>query len=71
VLREFDLKRRAFVANGFHLPEAKGGIAWLDCDTLLLSSAIGDGMATRAGYPRTVRIWRRGARAHGGAHHNI
>jgi prolyl oligopeptidase len=61
VLREFDLKRRAFVANGFHLPEAKGGIAWLDCDTLLLSSAIGDGMATRAGYPRTVRIWRRGA----------
>ncbi|MGH6928932.1 MAG: hypothetical protein ACREEV_11485, partial [Dongiaceae bacterium] len=61
VLREFDLAAKAFVADGFVLPEAKGGAAWLDRDTLLLSSALGSGMATTSGYARTVRLWRRGA----------
>ena len=42
------------------LPEAKGGADWLDADTLLLSSAYGEGMATTSGYARTVRLWRRG-----------
>ncbi len=60
VLREFDVAAKAFVAGGFELPEAKGGIDWLDADTLLLSSAFGEGMATEAGYARTVRLWRRG-----------
>jgi prolyl oligopeptidase len=60
VLREFDLTTRQFVADGFSLPEAKGGIAWLDPDTLLLSSAFGEGNATKAGYPRTIRLWPRG-----------
>jgi prolyl oligopeptidase len=60
VLREFDLALRDFVPEGFALPEAKGGAAWLDRDNLLLSSAWGDGMATGSGYARTVRLWRRG-----------
>jgi prolyl oligopeptidase len=60
VLREFDLAAKAFVADGFVLPEAKGGATWLDRDTLLLSSAFGSGMATASGYARTVRLWRRG-----------
>ena len=60
VLREFDLSSHDFVSAGFILPEAKGGAAWLDRDTLLLSSALGDGMATSSGYARTVRLWRRG-----------
>lgn len=60
VLREFDLTTRDFVADGFALPEAKGGISWLDEDTLLLSSAFGEGNATLAGYARTVRLWPRG-----------
>ncbi|MGY3295225.1 prolyl oligopeptidase PreP (S9A serine peptidase family) [Bradyrhizobium sp. LM3.6] len=38
----------------------KGGADWLDADTLLLSSAHGEGMATSSGYSRTVRLWRRG-----------
>ncbi|WP_027577522.1 prolyl oligopeptidase family protein [Bradyrhizobium sp. WSM1743] len=59
-LREFDLATKSFVANGFTLPEAKGGVDWLDADTLLLSSAYGEGMATSSGYARTVRLWRRG-----------
>jgi prolyl oligopeptidase len=60
VLREFDLGSRDFVPEGFILPEAKGGAAWLDRDTLLLSSALGEGIATSSGYARTVRLWRRG-----------
>jgi prolyl oligopeptidase len=58
VLREFDLTARQFVADGFALPEAKGGVVWLDQDTLLLSTALGG--ATASGYARTVRLWRRG-----------
>jgi len=60
VLREFDLSAREFVPGGFFLPEAKGAAAWLDRDTLLLSSALGEDMATNSGYARTVRLWRRG-----------
>jgi prolyl oligopeptidase len=61
VLREFDLTRKAFVPDGFILPEAKSGFDWLDADTLLLASAFGgDAMQTRSGYARTIRLWRRG-----------
>jgi len=49
VLREFDLISRGFVFGGFALPEAKGGAAWADRDTLLLSSALGEDMATGFG----------------------
>jgi prolyl oligopeptidase len=59
-LREFDIATKAFISDGFILPEAKGGADWLDADTLLLSSAYGEGMATTSGYARTVRLWRRG-----------
>jgi prolyl oligopeptidase len=60
VLREFDLGARGFVPGGFELGEGKSGVSWLDRDTLLLASPLGDGMATRSGYARTVRLWRRG-----------
>jgi prolyl oligopeptidase len=59
-LREFDIDTKAFVSDGFVLPEAKGSAEWIDGDTLLLSSAYGEGMATASGYARTVRLWRRG-----------
>ena len=58
VVREFDLGTRAFVADGFVLPEAKGGASWLDADMVLLMSALGG--ATASGYARTVRRWARG-----------
>ncbi|MEA2906558.1 MAG: prolyl oligopeptidase [Alphaproteobacteria bacterium] len=60
VIREFDLDARAFVADGFALPEAKSAADWLDADTLLVTSPLGDGHATTSGYARTVRRWRRG-----------
>src|SRR6266481_5097547 len=59
-LREFDIEAKTFVADGFIVPEAKSSAQWFDDDTLLLSSAYGEGMATTSGYARTVRLWRRG-----------
>jgi prolyl oligopeptidase len=59
-LREFDVDTKSFVADGFVLAEAKSSLDWLDRDTVLLSSALGEGMATSSGYARTVRLWRRG-----------
>ncbi len=60
VQREFDITTCAFVANGFVLPECKGGTDWVDRDTLLLTAALGEGHSTASGYARTVRLWRRG-----------
>jgi len=60
-LREFDMATKTFVADGFALPEAKGGADWFDADTLLLVSSYGEGMATSSGYAKTVRLWRRGS----------
>jgi prolyl oligopeptidase PreP (S9A serine peptidase family) len=60
VLREFDLSSHEFVPDGFYLPESRSSIVWLDRDTLLLSSSLGAGMATRSGLARTIRLWRRG-----------
>jgi prolyl oligopeptidase len=61
MLREFDLSVRDFVPDGFNLPESKSSTVWLDRDTLLLSSPLGSGMATRSGFARTIRLWRRGS----------
>ena len=43
------------------MPEAKGGATWLDRDRLLVSTTLGENAATASGYPRTVRLWRRGS----------
>ena len=67
VVREFDTARRAFVAGGFVLPEAKSDAGWLDQDTLLVGTDTGPGSMTSSGYPRTVREWRRGTPLAGAA----
>ena len=60
VFREFDLKTKTFVEGGFELPEAKSQPTWLDQDTLLLGTDFGAGTMTDSGYPRTLRVWKRG-----------
>ena len=60
VSREFDLHTRAFVEDGFHRPESKGSVSWVDPDTLLVSTDTGAGSMTDSGYPRIARLWRRG-----------
>ncbi len=60
VVREFDLAGRAFVQDGFQVEEAKTRVGWIDADTVFLGTDFGPGSMTGAGYPRTVRRWRRG-----------
>ncbi|MFG1918636.1 prolyl oligopeptidase family protein [Micromonospora sp. NPDC048898] len=60
VVREFDLQGRAFVVDGFTLPEAKSSVCWIDLDTIYVATDFGPGSQTTSGYPRMVRRWRRG-----------
>ncbi len=58
--REFDLVERRFVDDGFNLPESKSRVAWRDRDSVFFGPAFEDEQMTDSGYPRQVRIWRRG-----------
>jgi len=58
--REFDTATKTFVKGGFALPEAKSEVAWVDADTLLVGTDWGPGSLTDSGYPRIVKVWRRG-----------
>jgi len=60
VTREFDLGTKTFVEVGFQRPEAKGGMDWIDEDTVYVFTDVGPGSMTESGYPRTVRRWTRG-----------
>ncbi len=60
VVREFDLERRAFVTDGFVLPEAKSDVCWIDEDNIYVGTDFGPGSLTTSGYPRVVKRWRRG-----------
>ncbi|MFF8418597.1 prolyl oligopeptidase family protein [Streptomyces sp. NPDC015680] len=60
VVREFDLATGTFVDDGFRVGEAKTRIGWIDADTVFIGTDLGPGSLTDAGYPRTVRSWRRG-----------
>jgi prolyl oligopeptidase len=61
VYREFDLVTKAFVTEGFIVPEAKSSVAWIDKDTLLVATAWDEkDSTTESGYPRIVKKWRRG-----------
>jgi prolyl oligopeptidase len=59
-LREFEVERATWAADGFALSEAKHRVAWEDGDTLLVGSDFGPGSLTKSGYPRLIRRWRRG-----------
>lgn len=60
-IREFDLEKKIFVDNGFYLHEAKTMASWLDKNNLIVSTDFGEGTLTTSGYPRIVKIWKRGS----------
>lgn len=60
VTREFDLSTRQWVTDGFERPEAKGGLSWIDKDTVYVETDFGAGSMTSSGYPRIVKEWKRG-----------
>jgi prolyl oligopeptidase len=60
VVREFDLKTKTFVTNGFYLPEAKSRVTWRNRNTVYVGTDFGPGSLTSSGYPRIVKEWKRG-----------
>ena len=60
VIREFDIPTGKFVGDGFTVPEGKNSATWVDGDTLLVARVEGDETVTRSGYPRIVKLWKRG-----------
>ncbi len=60
VTREFDLTTKQFVQDGFFRPEAKGGLSWIDEDTVYVFTDFGPGTLTSSGYPNIVKEWKRG-----------
>jgi len=60
VTREFDLTTKQWVKDGFFRKEAKGGLGWIDQDTVYVFTDFGPGTMTSSGYPRIVKQWKRG-----------
>ena len=60
VTREFDLIKNNFVEDGYYTPEAKGFSDWIDKNTILIKTDFGEGTMTTSGYPRILKIWKRG-----------
>lgn len=61
-MREFDIDTKSFVEGGFRAPASKSGFGWLDKDTVIVSAAFEESEKTQSGYPRVVKLWRRGSR---------
>ena len=60
VVREFDLADKAFVKDGFALPEAKSQVTWADADHIFVGTDFGPGSMTASSYPRIAKLWTRG-----------
>ena len=60
VTREFDLGTMGWVEDGFFRAEAKGGLGWIDRDSVYVFTDFGPGSMTESGYPRIVKQWQRG-----------
>ena len=60
VTREFNLANKEWVKGGFFRPEAKGGLSWIDANTVYVSTDFGAGSMTESGYARIAKTWTRG-----------
>jgi len=60
VYREYDMKTKQFVKNGFKTKEGKTYVEWLDRNHLLIGADFGNNTLTKSGYPRIVKLWKRG-----------
>lgn len=60
VVREFDLVTKKFVDDGFYIPEAKNRVAWKDLNSIFVGTDFGHDSMTDSGYPRIVKLIKRG-----------
>ena len=51
---------KQWVKDGFFRKEAKGGLGWIDRDTVYVATDFGPGSMTESGYPRIAKEWKRG-----------
>lgn len=61
-MREFDIETKSFIADGFSAPASKSSFGWLDADTVIVSAAFEEADKTQSGYPRVVKLWKRGTK---------
>jgi prolyl oligopeptidase len=61
VTKEFDANKKQFIENGFLIEESKGSARYVDENTLIVSTDFGEGTMTDSGYPKQVKLWKRGA----------
>ncbi len=59
-VREFNLKKKKFISNGFSVPLAKTRVSWIDKDTVYIGTDFGPDSMTDSGYPRIIKKWKRG-----------
>lgn len=62
VVKEFDATTKKFIPTGFSLPDSKTNISYLDENTVIVGTNFGEGSMTTSGYPRVVKIWKRGTK---------
>ena len=60
VIREFDVTTKAFVPDGFILPESKTQVGWRNRDSVYVGTNFGPNSMTDSGYARIVKQWQRG-----------
>jgi len=60
VVREFDLRTKSFLKDGFSLVHAKSGARYLGENAVLFETDFGPDTMTASGYPRIVKLWQRG-----------
>ena len=59
-VREFDLRKGRFVADGFQLPKGKQGVAWENKDSVIVAREWAPGELTESGYAYVVKRLKRG-----------
>ncbi|HVR42997.1 MAG TPA: prolyl oligopeptidase family serine peptidase [Thermoanaerobaculia bacterium] len=59
-IRELDSRTFRFVSEGFFLPTAKSSVEWIDENAIVVGTDFGPGSMTDSGYPRIVKVWKRG-----------
>ncbi len=60
ITREFDVRKKQFIENGFSLAESKGNAEYVNHDQLIVATNFGEGSMTSSGYPSKVKMWKRG-----------
>lgn len=60
VRREFNTSTGKFIDKGFVTAESKGGMTWLNENTMVVGVDFGQGTMTDSGYPMIAKLWQRG-----------